>query len=113
MVSQEEERGREENAYQRRCQVLGTALTLGPSHTLHDVLAKRVLVDTEMQSGTSGSGGHSQICVSRIGAGEQQQVRDAEGTGHGGVIAQLVGLALFQTAGSTGLQHAASVLDQL
>lgn len=66
-----------------------------------------------MQRRALGCRAHAQVGVPGLRPREEQQVRDAEGTAHGDIIAQPVGLPLLQPGRRSRLHHAPHVRGQL
>ena len=61
-----------------------------------NVFAEGVFLDAEVQGRAARGDGQAQVGVAGGGAREQQQVRYAEGAGHGGVVAEPVGASFLE-----------------
>lgn len=77
------------------------------------VLAQGVLLDAEVQRRSSRGGGYPEIGVARLGPGEEEEMSDAQGSGHGDIVAKAIGTPLLQTTRGPGLHHHAHIFRQL
>ena len=69
----------------------------GMFERLEDVFTERIFLDTEVQGRAFRRARHAEVCVASFGAREEEEVGYAEGTTHGGVVAEFVASAFLHS----------------
>jgi hypothetical protein len=99
-------------SYQWRGGVLLSA-TYGPSLGPAHVLAQRILLHPKMQSRASRGSAYSEVRIPGLGSGEEEEMSDAQWSGHSDIVSQAIRAAFFQATGSTRLHNHSDVFGQL
>jgi hypothetical protein len=83
---------------------------------IKDVARQGIAQNAKGEGGTALQLGNPQVDVAvfavLVALTEDKHVRDAQWTGHGNVVLDFVGLALFEATGRVGLQYVSHILDQ-